>query len=273
MRIAVLGCGPSGLLAAHACEASGHEVTVFSKAREPSPLAGSQYIHEPLPGLTGEKPDGAVVFHKVGTAEGYAEKVYGDRFAPTSWMIFPTGPRPMWSMSKVYQKLFQDWYEKINTVTIDAEWLDYLEQRRDMFALVISAIPCPVICRNPDHNFPFVKVMFEEHDHKDPNLGEHYIYYSGSESDRWYRSSHVGGLGWYEYGETANILSHYANGEPRVLRDGIKPLDTDCDCRPRIIRVGRFGEWRKARLVHHSYFKALDALEVTAKPLHVPTKR
>jgi hypothetical protein len=188
MRIAVLGSGPAGLLAAQACATSGHEVTVFSKNREPSRITGAQYIHEPIPGLTADQPDGAVVFHKIGTAECYAKKVYGRFDAPTSWSIFPEGPRPMWSMSKVYDKLFQEWYEKINTVDIDSEWLDYLEKRRDMFALAISSIPCNIICQNPEHEFPF-------------------------------------------------------------------------------------GEWRKARLVHHAYFKALDALEVTAKPLHVPSKR
>lgn len=273
MRIAVLGCGPAGLLAAHACERSGHEVTVFSRDRQPSSLSGAQYIHEPIPGLTTEQPDGAVIFHKVGTAEGYAKKVYGRLDAPTSWSIFPEGPRPMWSMSKVYEKLFRDWYEKIMAQEIDAKWLDYLEERRDMFALVISAIPCPVICQKPEHKFPKVNVVFEEHDHKDPNLGDNYIYYSGSESDPWYRSSHVGGLGWYEYGEAVELSAHYRDESPRVLRTGIKPLNTDCNCRPRMIRVGRFGEWRKGRLVHHSFFKTLDALEITSKALHVPASR
>jgi hypothetical protein len=267
MRIAVLGCGPSGLLAAHACEKSGHDVTIFSKAREPSPLTGAQYIHEPIPGLTTKQPDGVVMFHKVGTAEGYANKVYGRMDAPTSWSIFPEGQLPMWSMKKVYEKLFREWHDRINTRDIDKEWLDYLENKRDMFALVVSSIPCPIICER-DHDFPSVTVTFEPHDHKDPNLGEHYIIYSGSETDPWYRSSRVGGLGWYEYG--GEYDQPLAGGGVRKLRTGTKPLDTDCDCRPRMIRVGRFGQWRKGVLVHHSFGKMMDALEVTAKVLRVP---
>lgn len=276
MRIAVLGSGPAGLLAAHACEASGHDVTIFTKNREPSPITGAQYIHEQIPGLTNKEPDGVVQFHKIGTAEGYANKVYGDPFAPTSWDIFPVGTRKMWSMKVVYDRLFGEWYERMNSVEIDEDWLDYLENKRDMFALVISGIPCTVICKNSLHKFPSVNVVFEDHDHKDSNFGDHYIYYSGSESDPWYRSSHVGGLGWYEYGEKASRvlrIEKALGGRERNLREGIKPLNTDCDCRSRMIRVGRFGTWTKGVLVHHAFFKTLDALEVTRKPLHIPNKR
>jgi hypothetical protein len=274
MRIAVLGSGPAGLLAAHACSASGHDVTIFTKNRDPSPITGAQYIHEPIPGLTNDLPDGVVQFHKVGTAEGYANKVYGDPFAPTSWDLFPVGIRKMWSMKAVYDRLFNEWYENMNTVDIDGEWLDYLEDKRDMFALVISAIPCPIICKaRNQHEFPSVEVVFEDHDHKDANLGEHYIYYSGSETDPWYRSSHVGGQGWYEYGQKARVDPRSLGRRERNLRKGIKPLNTTCNCRKRMIRVGRFGTWTKGVLVHHAYFKALDALEVTSKPLHIPTRR
>jgi hypothetical protein len=271
VRIAVLGSGPAGLLAAHACEANGHEVHIFTKSREPSVITGAQYIHEPIPGLTGE-PDGLVTFHKVGTAEGYAQKVYGSPYAPTSWGIFPEGDRKMWSMANAYYRLHERWAEKMDIVEIDREWLDYLEGKRDMFPLVVSGIPAPIICTNASHQFPRVNVKFESHNHKDPNLGEHYIYYSGDPMDPWYRSSHVGGLGWYEYGATADIRPFLGRADgQREVRDGIKPLDTTCDCRKRMIRVGRFGEWRKAVLVHHAFFKTLDALEVTSKPLRVPT--
>lgn len=277
MRIAVLGSGPAALLAAHASEAAGHDVTIFTKSRKPSPITGAQYIHEPIPGLTGEEPDGIVRFHKIGTREGYANKVYGDPFAHTSWEIFPVGFRPMWSMKKVYDRLHNEWVERMNTVDIDCTWLDYLEDKRDMFALVISGIPCPVICRDPSHEFPSVEVLFEDHDHKDSNLGEHYIYYSGSESDPWYRSSHVGGQGWFEYGivEGDKLLAGATvnPAQERHLRTGYKPLNTDCNCRRRMIRVGRFGTWTKGVLVHHAYFKTLDALEVTSKPLHIPTRK
>lgn len=266
MRVAVLGSGPSGLMAAHVCAEAGHEVTIFSKTREPSPLNGAQYLHVPIPGLTNDQPDGLVRFHKVGTAEGYAKKVYGDPFAPTSWALFPEGDRPMWSTANVYEKLHRDWYEKINTVTIDDKWLDYLEERRDMFAFVISAIPCPVICKNPEHQFPYATVTFESHDYRDANMGEHYIYYSGSETDLWYRSSHVGGLGWYEYGD-GQAPGSFKDGTERVFWRGRKPLDTDCNCRPRILRVGRFGEWKKGILLHNAFFKTLDGLEVTERAL------
>lgn len=270
MKIAVLGSGPSGLLAAEAASIAGHDVTIFSKSRKPSVITGAQYIHEAIPCVTNNNPDGNVIFHKVGTAEGYAKKVYGRIDAPTSWSIFPEGSRPMWSMAKIYDKLHHKWSEKINTRDIDSEWLNYLENKRDMFPLVISSIPAPIICKIDYHIFPKVDVVFETHNFVNEQLGENYIYYSGSESDDWYRSSMIGGHGWFEYGIGNAPVVNFIDGKPRQLRNGIKPLDTDCDCRKRMIRVGRWGEWKKARLVHHSYRKVFDALEVTEKPLRVP---
>lgn len=277
MRVAVLGSGPAGLFAAEACKADGHEVRIFSRDLKPSPMSGSQYLHQAIPGLTSEEPSGSVHFWKVGTRYGYAEKVYGDPDAPCSWDLFPTGELPCWNLKNVYLKLFKSWYGSISTVEIDKKFLDYLEQKRDIFQMVISAIPCPVICENSSHRFESARVWFESHQHKDSQLGENYIYYSGDPRDSWYRSSYIFGSGWWEFG------SHTMTGqtEQRVLRnistkvfEGKKPLDTNCDCRPRMIRVGRFGEWKKGILTHHAFLKTIDALEVFSQcsALNVPNK-
>lgn len=258
MKVAVLGSGPSGLLAAEACRQMGHEVMIFSRTKQPSPMGGSQYIHTAIPGITPTDPDGSVVFHKVGHAECYANKVYGDPNAPTSWDIFPTGSYPCWNLARVYESLHKLWVNHISVVDIDASWLgDY--DRVDFFDLTFSAIPAKVLCTNPTHQFPFVEVAFESHRHVDSSLGDNYIYYSGDDKDSWYRSSHIFGRGFWEYG-----INSIPRDRLRDMFTGIKPLDTDCDCRPKLVRVGRFGEWKKGKLVHHAFQKTMDALEVLA---------
>ncbi|UVK63866.1 oxidoreductase [Gordonia phage LilyPad] len=98
MTIAILGCGPTGLLAAHACTLEGYDVAIFSRKRK-SELFGSQYLHNPIPGLTPENDSGVPVKYVVnGTPEEYRRKTHGkwwdghvgaDEFEPdhTAWDI------------------------------------------------------------------------------------------------------------------------------------------------------------------------------------------
>lgn len=258
MKIAVLGSGPSGILAAEACRQMEHDVDIFSKTRKPSPMNGSQYIHESLPGITPFEPSGEVTFHKIGDARGYASKVYGSPDAPTSWDIFPTGSFPCWNLAHIYKRLHKRYVDDLLEVDIDGQWIDDLLRVR-MYDLIISAIPAKVLCKNPLHRFPYVDVIFESHEHQDSNLGQHYIYYNGLAEDPWYRSSFIFGRGFWEYGaHNLPFAFKLRNG----AYFGIKPLDTDCDCRPNIVRVGRFGEWKKGVLVHDAFRKTIDALEV-----------
>ena len=53
MIVAILGCGPTGLVAAHACAMKHIPFVIFSKKRK-SFLFGSQYLHEPIPGVIEE---------------------------------------------------------------------------------------------------------------------------------------------------------------------------------------------------------------------------
>jgi hypothetical protein len=258
MKVLIFGCGPAGLLAAEAVKMSGHEAVILSQSYQPSPIGGAQYLHEHIEGVTSSEPDGLVHFHKVGTGQGYAKKVYGNKLAPTSWSIFPEGEFPCWNLASLYSRLHKDWMDSVSIVHINKVWLDAFEEEfANQFDLTISTIPASVLCTNPEHTFPAVKVAFEATKYADRNLGDNFIYYSGDPNDPWYRWSNIFGQGWKEY-----ALNDVPQDRPRVVFEGVKPLNTDCDCRPRIVRAGRFGEWKKGRLVHHAYFKTLDALEI-----------
>jgi hypothetical protein len=257
MNVVVLGCGPAGLLAAEAAQQRGHKVSIFSQSAEPSPMGGSQYIHEPIDGVTSPDPDGVINFHKLGTGQEYAEKVYGDKFAPTSWSVFPEGEFPCWNMARAYSMLFDKWKDRIHIAIANSRWLDRLESSNLISGgVVISTIPAKVLCTNPDHKFPFVEVAFESNNQVgDKNLGRNFIFYNGNPADSWYRCSYIFGRGWLEYN-----INMIPEGERNIIK-GIKPVNTDCDCRPKIVRAGRFGEWKKGRLVHHAYSKTADVLE------------
>jgi len=57
MRIAVLGCGPAGLMSAHAAMVateSEADLAIFSTKRK-SPLYGAQYLHQPIPFVSADR--------------------------------------------------------------------------------------------------------------------------------------------------------------------------------------------------------------------------
>lgn len=107
MNIAILGCGPAGLLVAHAAKQRGHGYEIFSKKR-PSVLGGAQYLHRHIEGLTPPKPEAMVEFRHLGTQAGYASKIYDDPTFRTSWDQFDEGIHEVWNLRSAYERLWED---------------------------------------------------------------------------------------------------------------------------------------------------------------------
>src|SRR5215470_19138644 len=97
MKVAVLGCGPAGLMAAYACTVEGLTPHIYSKPNK-SIIIGAQYLHLPIPNITLPEPEVEIKYVKVGTPEGYARKVYGNEAAPTSWDRFSEGLHKGWGL-------------------------------------------------------------------------------------------------------------------------------------------------------------------------------
>jgi hypothetical protein len=206
------------------------------------------YLHEPIEGLTGEKPDGTLVIMKDGTAEGYAKKVYGDESHPVSWHHFEEGETPMWSLRLAYERLWMSYRSQIRAREINHIGLHELTQE---FDTVICTAPKPRFCLNPDkHTFTaqpiWIRVVTSAH----PMQGN-VMAYNGREETPWYRMSHID-----------NILSfEYATKPPfSGLLEGKKPIENNCDCWPTVTWTGRFGSWTKGVLTHHVYAMVHDAL-------------
>lgn len=253
IKVLVLGCGPAGLLAAHTAERyGGAQVDIFSK-RVKSILPGAQYLHEPLPGLSTRQPLALLNYIKLGTAEGYASKVYGSPHAPVSWHTYGSGMAPAWSIHEMYDQLWDEWHSRIVNTHVSGQRAHHWAQHYD---LVINTIPRPAICRN-DHEFKGQTVYFAP---IAPKCPVNTIIYSGRAETPWYRMSNIFGHESTEYSENSYIaMTHdvvYEDPHDTLvpIRKGFKPTDHNCDCMPdNMIGVGRFGAWKKDRLVHHVY--------------------
>ena len=246
--VAILGCGPAGLLAAHAAHESGAEVTIYSM-KKPSPIGGAQFLHRSIPGLTSENPDGLVNFLHVGDPAVYAEKVYGDPKAETSWGSYADGHHEIWNMHQAYQKLWRRYEHLIIDWEVSP---DFLKKLMASFDVVMSAIPLRSLCVATDtHKFESQRVYISSKA-SFPGTVENLIIYNGSPKTDWYRSSRIFGHGGTEW-----------SGSPggSDLTKIHKPLRTDCTCWPTVHRLGRYGAWKKNLLIHHAFEAALAAME------------
>lgn len=251
--LAILGCGPAGLLTAHAAFLAGDQPYIFSDRIKPSVISGAQYLHDPIDDITSDDPDGILRYIKLGDMPGYADKVYGNTEAPCSWNKFPEGELPAWSMEVMYERLWSRYASMVVEQHIDAEVLMGMVPQ---FNMVISAIPLTALCHRPHHNFHSTRILIEDGCPALVGNEDNIIVYSGDPVHRWYRTSRIFGHESTEYAGWAIPNP----GESGVYRTGIKPTWTTCNCWQDVHRVGRFGQWKKGVLVHHAFNEAQQLL-------------
>lgn len=258
MNVAIFGCGPSGLLAAHAAKLRGHEVVVLSRKIK-SEINGAMFLHKGIPVLNEVAPDFMITIIKSGVREGYAENVYGDPNHPVSWDKFEPGPFPAWDLRAVYDRLWESWDKKIIDVEYSHALLASLLTTSDK---VISTLPRTLLCTG-GHEFSSQDIWIERMEGgliervNDDNL----MYYNGYTPDpsakygmigpKWYRYCQINGLRSWEYAKPA---------EGQNVVRGYKPIETNCDCWPQVMHVGRFGRWQKQILTHHVFDEVFHAL-------------
>jgi hypothetical protein len=244
VNVAVLGSGPAGLMSAWACIERGLVPTIYTKDRYPSLIRGAQYLHEPIPGVTDMIPVTAVTYLKRGTAEGYAWKVYRDHKRKTSWNRWPQGIVNAWPLKEAYKTLWKHCDDLIwDGVAVDADFLDTLLKQNH---LIISTIPPTSYCCNEEHRFETSRTWIVEEDN---NVPPDTIIYDGDRYNSAHRLSHLEGKRWSEY-----AMPLYGAAEVA------KPQATDCNCFPEVLRVGRFGLWRRDVLTTDAYNDTKDKL-------------
>lgn len=259
MKVAILGCGPAGMFAAHAAYESGAEVSIFSKNRK-SHMRGAQYLHRPIPGLSGEPF--TIDYRFEGEIDGYRKKVYGDM---SDVVVSPetlVGVADAWDIREAYDEAWDQYSHFISDYNADDDrenGFSFLRSIMEDHDVVISTIPARTLCTDESHRFNSTKIwstdfvkaigIFGE----EPKL-DNIVVCSGFEDDWWYRQSRI--HGWenteYPFNRMPPAKSVWAVD---------KPVDNTCDCFPQILRQGRYGVWRKGVLSHESYYNTVQTLE------------
>lgn len=270
-RAAILGCGPSGLFAAHALQLAGYEYDIFSRAR-PSALYGAQYLHEPIPSLRAEPTTLRYLLR--GSTDDYRRKVYGGIPAgPVSPEVFSPDPTQAWGIRAAYADAWYRYGGAVKDTEITAGWI--LEELAPQvfdgtYSLVVNSIPRPSLCLTVSPSvgsigpatLPHFFLSVEAWAIGDaPGLGQAapdmgipagHVVCNGNENPAWYRS--------------ANIFGHCTTEWPVGNRPPIpevvqirKPIRTNCDCFGELplLHVGRYGRWEKGELSHNAFFRTL----------------
>jgi hypothetical protein len=290
-RVAILGCGPAGLMAAHACAVSGIPFVILSKGGSEgaakSRLGGAQFLHEPIPGLTGKLPDAVVNYYVTGDAQTYQQKAYREGAQPTFVSfdyVYHGATQVAWNLVAAYDQLWRLYGDHVTEVTLNAGSVDELLSD---FELIVSSVPLPALCRAPSDaaagEMPNGHTFTKQHIKIRPGcaLPEGYptgpdqpamtIFYNGDRNQAWYRSSALWGHHYTEYGAGLYVFEE-------DLIPATKPLSTNCDCHTareggppdwRFLPVGRFGLWRKGVLTHEAFnsTQALLVVKGWAKPV------
>lgn len=246
--VTVLGCGPAGLLTALAVEHAGYTPAIYSK-KQPSFIAGAQFVHHAIPDLCDENPDAVINISKFGTEEGYAQKVYGNSAAPTSWPDYG-GEQKIWYMLRIYEELWKRYEGDIVDTELRPGEVDRLMDRG---LLVFNTVPLRALCRRPDeHMFESQSVWIDiKTDMHPAGAFPEGIVYDGTEKVKWYRGSYLNGQYSREYPKDPHL---------RKCIQIHKPLRNSCDCHTQMVRLGRYGRWEKKPLVVDAYAGALRAL-------------
>lgn len=257
-RVAVLGCGPAGLGAAHAARVAGLKADVFSVRRK-SEMFGAQYLHKPLPGMTETAPVPVRVV-LMGTHDDYRRRVYGDQADDVPVVSTEDLPpeHDAWDIRSTYENMWLAYADQIREATVDAAFVANLLLAGE-YDQVFSTIPLPALCADREHTFTSQDIwalgdapergVFAS-DIADP--GNNVIICNGNGAASWYRAAKVFGRTTVEWPLTA------ADAPPDASRVR-KPLANDCDCWDEVVRLGRYGKWEKGVLVHHAYEEALEA--------------
>jgi hypothetical protein len=243
--VAVIGCGPAGLLSAYAVERAGLRADIYSDRPEQSPMAQGVFLHGAIPGVTHRLADALLLFKKVGDGRVYSKKVYG-YVRRTSWDRFPEGTRPGWYLAPAYDILWNMYGERVQKKKVDAKVARKLVKD---YHLVINTAPAWALC-DGDHFFEQTDIWLI--DGAPAEVVENSVLYNGREQDSWYRAQDLWGHRVTEYAQPPVLLD--------AARKGFKVVQTDCDCHPEIMRNGRYGMWTPGILLHQAFKRAEEAV-------------
>lgn len=270
--VLILGAGPSGLMAAHACKLKGIPFSIVTDGGEGNPtksrIGGAQFVHHAVPLIMEEgKPDGMLRYHVVGDADGYQRKVYGG--SDVVPFVSMTNVRDgqeigVWSIQKAYDTLWDDIAgggDSLNVEFVTPEWL-VSQIEEDRWGRIVSTIPRPALClthaglvETKPHAFVSQRIkianecMFYEEPDKSGVPEMSHVWYDGTSNVSWYRTSMIFGVGSTEWGD--EMIDRKL---PYETITATKPISNTCQCfNGQVMFTGRYGAWKKGLLIHHAF--------------------
>lgn len=250
MKVLILGCGPAGMMAAHAASGVGADFIVMSKRRK-SWMEGAQYLHKPIPGVS-TSPAFRISYQLSGDADGYREKVYGKdsgvEVSPESLV----GIHNAWDIREAYDRLWGMYNSAVQDMDIDHQILKSLITTWNP-DVTISTIPAQVLCRDASHEFEFSEIWSTNE--LECALSDDTVLCNGNPRFKWYRASKIQG-----HTNTEWPYDQYPSKYNGRIWRVTKPISTTCNCFPHVHRMGRYGKWTKGVLSHHAWEEAYDLL-------------
>jgi hypothetical protein len=245
VKVCTIGCGPSGLAAAHAAVGLGADVTVIAPKRK-TPQNGPIFLNTPIPGISTDHPHGYIKQIVIGgSIVDYGIKLYGDvNIAITRDGRLREGIHT-WDIREAYDKMWSI-YEGL---IVDGEVLPReVDSLCKFYDLVISTAPIPSLCMAPEHHSFLTQEVAMIPKAAYEGQPENTTIYNAYPNIPWVRSSRMFGHEATEY-----MINHPPKEPYRIIK---KPIRTDCDCHPRVFRTGRFGKWNNMAWIDSAYYDA-----------------
>jgi hypothetical protein len=261
-RVAVLGCGPAGLMAAHAAVLSGWDCVIYSR-KAMSNLYGAQYLHAPIPNLDCGDPK-LVRYALFGTPEMYRRKVYGDAWDGTTSPEDLESSHAAWDLRRAYADLWALYRELIWDMDITHDMGVNPPQWFGKFDKIISTVP-RTIWDDDASNFESTQIwaLGDTEQHRVFMAGgrpdDFAVVCNGYKETPWYRIGCIYGhatMEWPCTGEWTRFLLSPQPGASMVT----KPLRYNGSAAPDFVHLGRYGEWKKGVLTHDVFFETMKVL-------------
>jgi hypothetical protein len=262
MKVAVIGCGPAGLAAAHAAYGLDAEVTVISPGLK-SPQRGPLILQRPIPAITTDHPYGYIRQIVIGgSILDYRYKLYGDINISIQGNILKKGYHG-WNHIEAYDKLWrlymgnepdvpdENWNGRATRINKFVTPLE-LHDMRTQFDLIVNTAPLRNLCHNGKHVFTFKAVEITD-GYSYPNQPPDTTIFNAGDKYPWVRSAWLFGNSCTEW--LASTAPR--DLEPFVIR---KPINHTCNCYPFVLGTGRFGAWRNETWVDTAYYDTRDAI-------------
>lgn len=247
MKVAILGAGMAGLLAAKALAENSVEYTLFDKNLHEgaSNNPGLHYLHDSC-GLPLEPK---IVFNYViGCKEGELPHEQYSRKLGTplnNSLVDLPAYSVVYDFQEAYNILLHRYGKKVQHLEIVPSMVESLLERYDK---IISTIPLPALF--PEAKCEYVEVQaVKGRPFSIPTLpGDNQVVYNIDENVNWYRYSRVFGVEWTEVKQGGDFTIK------KVVDTNFRSPDD------RIILLGRWGSWNRKFLAHHSYYETLRRL-------------